>query len=56
MHQSPSSPMLSGHHNGLWSIWLLMVKLTLCDLLVIPPVILTVNGCDKLFYVVICSL
>ena len=32
-----------------------MVEATLCDLLVVPPVILsvpeTVNGCDKLFYV-----
>lgn len=37
-----------------------MAKLTLCDLLVSPPVILsvaeTVNGCDKLFYVVMCIL
>ena len=55
MQQSPPTPTLTGCHNGLWSIWLLMVKRTLCDPLMVPPVILsvleTVTGCDELFYV-----
>lgn len=51
----PTAPRAPGSHNGLWSIRLWMVKATLRDLLLGPPVILpgpeTANGRDKLFYV-----